>query len=224
MKEYYKIIEENHTGYCACFQRIKWNVANIAGYENSNGFIVQKFNRTSVPANLIIADTSYYEAWSVQNGVCIDTNKQKYDDEFAVGHSMCQFCVFENSLNKEGEYKLIGEVFWVDRVQGELYAMVSNWPIDEVKQAGGLRAVFNTDLFDNEKPKFIRVPFVHKWYLKGNEDIYRIARDTLFRRCHNPGNERVQDIFEGMLANMFGDKYVDIQEKLRCEWKNYTEC
>lgn len=221
MKKYIDIIEENHTDYCACYQLIKWKVIDIAGYNKSNGFIVQKFTRVSEPENLVIKDVTYYEAWLVQEGRCIETMNQKYDDQFAVAHPMCQLNAFNASLNKKGRYEFSGDVFWIDKEHDSvLYNMVWMWSTNEVEQAGGLRSVYETEILKNKNPRFRRIPFIHIWSLCTDEEVYSAARKSLFKMCPNPNNKRDQVIFREMLDNMFGGKYIDLQVKLWHEWKN----
>lgn len=132
------ILDENRTDYCACFQYAKWNTNVIAGYKNPEGFIVQKFSRLSVPENLILPDITYYEAWLVEKGICVDTIKYEHDDLFAVTHPMAPLCSFKKSIYKCGEYKFTGEIYWVDKKRNAiLFNAVNEWPTDEVEQAGG---------------------------------------------------------------------------------------
>ncbi len=167
------VLEENHTDYAACYQRIKWNVEVIAGYERPNGFIVQHFFRTSSPKDFILDDTSYYEAWEVKDGFCIDTKGQFYDDEFAIGHPMDQLEVFPKSTYTAGEYCFTGKVFWVDESKhSSLFQVVRKWPRNEVKQAGGLHSVYQSDEFADKRPDYKRTPFIYRWNMLNDEVVY----------------------------------------------------
>lgn len=84
---------------------------------------------------------------------------------------------------------------------------------------GGLRAVYNSVDFDKQTPKYIRKPFVHKWSLRTDEDVYSAAKKALFTMCPHPENERDQSIFTKMLDNILFDSQLELKERLLREWK-----
>lgn len=213
------IVGEGHTDYCACFQYAKWNVEVIAGYEKPNGFIVQLFSRKSCPPNTILPDVKYYEAWLVKDGITIDSLDQGYDDLFAIANPMYPLEVFSKSIYTYGEYRFEGKIFWIDKGKDStIYKIVKDWPTDEVPQAGGLRAVYHSDIFDEMVADFIRIPFIHSWDLTTAQKVYEVAKQAVFKMCPNPQCKRDRDIFNSVASEVFPDPYKEMRERLWVEW------
>lgn len=221
MLDWILITQENRTKYRSCYQGIRWVPEVIAGYQTPSGFIVQFFTRTSLPEDPVIKNTLYYEAWKVENGVCIDTVELEFDDLFAIGHPLSPLDTFKDSLNKSGIFKFTGDVFWVDKNNDhELYNIVESWPVDEVPDACGLRAVYSSNEFAFKKPKFTREPFVHEWNMETDEIIYSIAKNTLFTAYPNPANKRDQSLFKEVLDDIFPENKQKLKKVLLDEWKS----
>jgi hypothetical protein len=91
--------------------------------------------------------------------------------------------------------------------------------MDEVKQAGGLRSVYQSAEFVNQKPGYMRTPFVHSWNMSDDVAVYIAAKKALFRMCPKPDKKRDQDIFVQMLEELFLDTQQDMKDKLFAEWK-----
>ena len=213
------ILGEEHTDYCACCQYAKWNVEVIAGYEKPNGIIVQMFSRKSNPPNTILPDIKYYEAWLVENGIATDSLNQGYDDLFAIANPLYPLEVFSKSIYTQGEYRFEGEIFWIDKLKDySIYKIVKDWPNDEVSQAGGLRAVYHSDVFEGMVADFVRIPFIHSWDMMSDQKVYAVAKQAVFKMCPDPQNTRDHDIFNSVVNEIFPETHNEMRDRLRAEW------
>lgn len=219
MAEWMSVIDEQHTKYGACYQLVKWHPEVIAGYEKPNGYIVQRFSRKSEPSNLIVDDTSYYEAWKIENGICVDTENQKYDDQFAVGHPLFPSEVLPESIKTKGIFCFEGEIYWVD-AHSDLYNVVAEWPTDEVQQSGGLHSTFNSEIFKCRTPDYIRPKFKHCWNLESDESVYLVVKELLFRMCPDNRSTRDKSIFMETIEEVLPSELKNIKEKIILEWEN----
>ena len=159
---YYKIIHEDNFEKYACYDlSIHWNVEEIAGKSNANGFIVQEVDIKNTTSIKGLSDIAYYEAWKVENGNFIYHCEKEPDDSFAWGNWCCK-SMMTNSINKKGTITYKSKVFWVDR-DSKLFVLIEKWKEETVFEAGKLKSVYKNDCneFIHEYPVFIRPDFIH---------------------------------------------------------------
>ena len=66
--KYFNIVKDFKSSSNASYNLERtWNTKEISGYENANGYIVQKI---SFQSNIAGATDDYYEEWKVVNGRC----------------------------------------------------------------------------------------------------------------------------------------------------------
>lgn len=175
--KFYSIISETHFEFCACRREIQWDVVEISGENNANGFIVQHFSRRENSDKRILLDNEYYESWKVVDGEI--EGSEKYDDAFAVACPENENCLYEDCLlsglessySNKGEFIFHGCVFWVS-IDSDMYCEIDKWKCEE-KEAGNLRSKKKYSKLENKKPLFVH-SFSHRWDLK-NEDKYTKA-------------------------------------------------
>ena len=82
-RNYYEIVECNNerkdANYCL---KIKWNVKEISGYCNAEGFIVQRVELIDETGIISNYNGPYFEAWKVKDG---KTEYSDFDDAFQNG-------------------------------------------------------------------------------------------------------------------------------------------
>ena len=192
---FFEVIEENNTlDYAAFCLRIKWNVSAIAGYENADGYIVQRIHYTdTVEAASLVDD--YYEAWLVRGGVC-DGNS-KYDDVFQldVNYSERPIC---RSLGKKGRICYDAKVYWVEK-NHHLYKVVDSWKQHATPMAGDLKSVFVKDcsVFEEVEPRFER-KFEHLFDCQTDEAVERALRQAYRIRIER-GDPSLKEFLQDLL-------------------------
>lgn len=141
---------------------IKWNVEEIAGKKDANGFIVQRIEVDSSISNSGVPKKPYLEAWSVTNGVCADTRLNKYDDIFSVGIDFRIHDSVIDSLGVLGHIIYKTKVYWVD-ICDHLFEDVEKWEVNCIpSHVGNLKACWIEDFskFEELSPVFERT-YVH---------------------------------------------------------------
>ncbi len=172
---FFDIIDENNNlPYAAFYHKIKWNVTAIAGHKNANGYIVQKVNYFD-SLNISASCNDYYEAWTVCDGICKDTNMLSYDDSFSLD-ALYDISPLKNSLGKQGCIKYNTFVYWID-IKHELYKVVNSWNKNCTPMAGELKTIFENDCpeFKNVNPIFSR-NFVHSFDCRSEKTIIKAIR------------------------------------------------
>lgn len=196
---------------------INWNPVNISNSDMASGFIVQHFTRELITKFSIDIpkNANYYEAWEVVNGIVQDKG-DSCDDMFAIGNCMEYFELFKKCVGTSGRYEFKGDVFWIP-VDHELYKIVDSWEKGTVNEAGGLKSIVSSEYFDKLKPLFSRNPFIHEWDLTNIYDVYNIAKDMLFKYCHNKCD---RELLLSEIDNVIPSEYKCIKEKIIKDWDN----
>ncbi len=187
MRDFYIIKDAPKTGHCACEQRVDWNVKEISGEENANGFILQILSRSLIPADILndeeLRDVTYTEAWEVKDGVIVDADKGELcDDLYYIGFSNGECYSFAISVETKGEFIFNGEIYWIPSSYSELCATIENWDRHTVKEANDLRATYGAINIDPSYRRFIR-KFVHSWDLTDTNKIYEEAKRIIKNTC-----------------------------------------
>ena len=171
--------EDLHTKYISCGQYINWNLDGLSISKSEQVFIVQELCIKAIPLNEYVEPIRYYEAWEVKGGIVVSTKDDYCDDMFRVGNDFDEDNLIKNSMGKSGMILFMARVYVV-RNNSELYNCVNNWPLEEVKQANGLRASKVTSKLQEEfknMPVFERDIFRHDWRFDDPEDIYEEVLD-----------------------------------------------
>lgn len=185
MKDSYEVKGVYETGHCACYQGIEWNVKEISGEENANGFILQYFSRKLVPADILkqkeLRDITYFEAWEVKDGDIVDKGNLCHD-QFYIGDPNGECYTFAISVGTKGEFIFKGEVYWISSSDSELYATIEKWGKKTVNQANGLRATYEDIHIDPSFRRCIR-EFKHSWDLTDTNNIHEEAKRIIINTC-----------------------------------------
>lgn len=217
---YYTIIKETHKEFWSFDLQIDWNVTEISGGSNANGYIVQHFRRTACPSQPLLEDVDYYEAWKVVNGRCLKEKRQICDDEFTVG---CPFNSSEDihhSLGTAGSFILQGDVFWIPK-NSSLYVIVDNWSEHEVKCANGLKAAFSFPDLTEDYFVFSRPVFKHEWNFVDVDIVDHVVRKIVFTMCPN-NTKRDWQLLNDYLNTVFNGsekKYSELKDSILRDWK-----
>lgn len=137
--KYFNIVKDFKSSSNASYNLERtWNIKEISGYENANGYKVQKI---SFQSNIAGATDDYYEEWKVINGRC-ERNGQEYDDHFTFDAGLISFEDLENISTAFFKYK--SQIFWVD-IKSDIYEEISTWSKRNVIMAGDLQAIYVHD-------------------------------------------------------------------------------
>lgn len=200
--------ERNDLPYAFYFQKIVWNVKEIAEYESANGFIVQKvcYNDT---VGATFSTEAYYEAWQVCNGVCERTDSYNYDDAFASPDSFESY-LLDNSIGKRGFIRYDALVYWIDAKSG-LYKTVSMWERGKVKMAGGLKSTFVSDCPELQK-------ITYRFSRKFTHNIDCVSEEAVETSIINVYQERLSNgdlAMRGVLQDhLVGTAYESLIDKI----------
>ncbi len=139
---YYEVIEdtnEHPLPYAFYRLAIRWNVEKVAGYNNSNGYILQKVHfDVDVPG--VDNTPDYYEAWKVSNGSC--DSKFSYDDKFEL-HDPCFATNLTGSIGRRGKICYETTVYWIDKQKhASWYGVIDGWPEGGVPMANQLKSAY----------------------------------------------------------------------------------
>ena len=198
--------EENDLPYAFYFQKIVWNVMEIAGYENANGFIVQKvcYNDT---VGVTYSTEAYYEAWKVCNGVCEKIDSYNYDDAFASPDSFKSY-LLDSSIGKRGFIKYDALVYWID-AKSDLYKTVSMWEPGKVKMAGELKSSLVSDCPEIQKiPHRFSRKFTHDIDCVSEKDVENSIINVYQRRLSN-GDSAMREVLENHLVGTAYELLID---------------
>lgn len=118
---------------------IKWNVSQIAGYENASGIILQHMNMSSHISCL--RSISYWEMWEVVDGKVLG-NEYGYDDKWS---SLPSFLVYncEDDIvqSSDGIVKFTSKVYWIP-FECDAYKEIIKWDVGAVSEASELKSSF----------------------------------------------------------------------------------
>ena len=155
--KYFELIHEYHSAGFAFSVSINWNIPEITGKIDSNGYIVQYFRRKSEPANFLVDDIKYFEAWKIENGLMTDYDADRCDDCICVDTDLFGGIniILKKSLGTCGKYIIDTEVYWIPKTDS-LYDIVDKWSIETVKQANGLKGDYSFEGLSEEYLVFKR--------------------------------------------------------------------
>lgn len=165
---------------------IKWIPDAIAGYNNANGFIVQRIRNEAPDFLSGYSCKDYYEAWSIENGeVVYPKDKQIVGTEDDVFQYPPEGV--EESLFQYGTIKYLADVYWIDE-SSPLYEIVNQWEYNKVQQAGNL--IRSTESFKecNIAPVFSRPPFSFRFDCRDEEVVFKTVYS--FGRNMYSGNRK----------------------------------
>ncbi len=224
-KDNFYISEDYPTEYMYCYQLAKWNVEKISKNNNANGYIVQMLKRKIEIDNNINAK-KYFEAWKVENGQCYKFDNFGYDDIFLVGHDTWDsFYELKMSIGKSGQSCFEGIVFWIDK-SDELYKNVDKWNIFGVQDAKELKSIKYSKKLEEQfinRNFFKREPFIHKWSMKKEDDIFRVACKYLYTQCDGYDNKMKKAKLDNYVEDLFSEGYYNIKQKVIEEMKKQLQ-
>ncbi len=167
---------------------INWNVEAITGEQFADGYIVQKVSISTSTKLSTVNNTSYFEAWKVEKGICEKEFSCDYDDSFS-----CRCDGFSGWLNhikdalgKIGDVKYTGVVYWISQ-ESLLYSEIDSWRKGTVQEAGNLKSSYQ---FNEKKiePICIR-EYTHHFSLVDEMIIKQIILDECCS-LYNPTRDR----------------------------------
>ena len=94
------IKEDKHTKYMACAQYIDWILGNLV-QNIREAYIVQEVYYINA-SDKEIKSVHYFEAWKIEDGICIKRDGQECDDIFSVGRPIDDSDTFKDSIGHEG--------------------------------------------------------------------------------------------------------------------------
>ncbi len=207
----------NYTEYMYCWQYAKWNVEKISKSNNANGYIVQMVKMKIENDNDVIIK-QYFEAWKVENGKCCEViDNSQYNDLFLIGRDIYDsFHELKMSIGKSGQSCFEGVVFWIDKCD-ELYKDIDKWEKSEVEEAKELKSKKYSEKLENQFRKrryFNRKPFVHKWDMTKEDDIFRITCKYLYEMCDNYSDKLKKMKLENYIIDLFSEEHYNIKQKV----------
>lgn len=222
---FYTISKEEYTEYMYCYQRAKWNVEKISNNNNANGYIVQMLKR-EIEIDNDTNTNQYFEAWKVENGQCYKFDDLSYDDIFLVGESIWDsFNELKMSIGKYGQSCFESNVFWIDKGD-ELYKDINKWKKSGVQEAKELQSIKYSKKLEEQFIKrhyFKRKPFVHKWDMTKEEDIFRITCRYLYTMCNGYSNKMKKEKLDDYVEDLFLEEYYNIKQKVVEEMKKQLQ-
>ena len=121
---------------------IRWNVKEISGKNEANGYIVQYMNIQS--SNRCISSAHYYEAWLVEDGLISNEDTGTlWDDVWDVPYSYLDKDINQISVT------FSSIIYWIPK-DSENFDCIMGWNRHEAPEAGFLRATHFVD-WDIEK-------------------------------------------------------------------------
>ena len=177
--KYYTIVnkeknrEINERNYLSCRLDIKWNVNNIVGSKQNNGYIVQRVKIQSNISKAYITPKIYFEAWKVADKKI--AYKDDYDDSFNFNDQPLDHDVFYDCIGKKGYIKWEAIVYWINE-STELSATIDQWKEGAALEAGSLQSAHESDISEETSNDFknyfkFKRKFIHEFDLKGDEEI-----------------------------------------------------
>ncbi len=219
---YYEILNESHSDWCECELRINWNIEAISNNKNANGYIVQEFQRTIVPKNVLgsqqFDNIHYFEAWCVKDGLIVpEDNGCNGNDVFSIGQAISlglpDYDLIRKSINTKACFEFRGRVYWIP-IHSQLYNKVDCWKTDEVKQTGGLKGTWYFPDIRIINPVFEREIFTHSWDLIDEDNIFITIKNLLFSSNYSQKNELMED-----LQYIFDGQFKHIVDRIIKEWE-----
>lgn len=224
-KDNFYISKDYPTEYMYCYQLAKWNVEKISKNNNANGYIVQMVKR-KIETDNYINEKQYFEAWKVENAQCYKFDNFWYDDIFLVGHDIYDsFHELKMSIGKSGQSCFEGIVFWIDK-SDELYKDVDKWETFGVQDAKELKSIeYSTKLEKQFRNRnfFKRKPFIHKWNMKNEEDIFMAVCKYLYIQCSCYDNKMKKAKLDNYVEDLFSDGFYNIKQKVIEEMKKQLQ-
>ena len=214
---YYTVLKEEHSHSILFEYQINWNVSAISGTSNACGFVVQHFKRHSTPSNFVVNDCEYWEAWKVQEGICLDRG-EKCDDVFDLYTSLAN--AYKNSIGTAGQYIIDSEVYWVPATS-DLYSKINSWSSQTVPNAGGLKSSYERPWGIDPFFVFKRPQFIHTWSLIEEMEICEKLLATYLRFCPQYSDRDVA-LLTSHLDYIFDGKSNEQQKNkswILTEWK-----
>ena len=214
------IKEDKHTKYMACAQYIDWILGNLV-QNIREAYIVQEVYYINA-SDKEIKSVHYFEAWKIEDGICIKRDGQECDDIFSVGRPIDDSDTFKDSIGHEGIVAFIPRVFLV-MGNSKLFDDIKLWPLNEVLNANGLPAKYYSAEVAKEVYKFQefrRDPFCHKWSFKDPELVFK----TVFNYCQKmfrSDSEIDRKNFKINIDDFFSEGLLlDVKKKRISEWDN----
>lgn len=182
------IKEDKHTKYMACAQYIDWILGNLV-QNIREAYIVQEVYYINA-SDKEIKSVHYFEAWKIEDGICIKRDGQECDDLFCVGHPLDDSDTFKDSIGHEGIIAFIPRVFVV-MGNSKLFDDIKSWPSNEVKK---LMAYLLNTIRQRWRRKFINIKNLEEtlfvingvlrilnWYLKQSLIIAKKCSGAIVR-------------------------------------------
>lgn len=211
-EKYYRVLCcDNQRKYAYFRLGIKWNVSVIANEACANGYIVQQLSFANDTKIRGIPDESYYEAWKVVNGECVDAKDDRWDDLFSWGCSGFLSESIKNSIGKSGAVVYKAQVYWV-KEGTPLYSIVDKWEKNWLSAAGNLNSCFTEkcQTVNFGEPVFVRPDFIHQVEFTDPQVIKTTIVDWKKNVALSP--EEIDAIVEEMLI---GTEYESLIEELK---------
>lgn len=213
----YCILDDDiHTDYEACLQRANWCTRRFS----DNGFIVQEVIHERVIDGKREYYVHYFEAWTVTDGVCVETNDVESDDVFGVGFPYEELESIRRSMGHYGIVLYNPQIYWVDKTDIP-YDYIANWS-ESIEEANGLKSEKYNDytarLFDDLNA-FDRKDFIHQWDFRNPETIEAGIKAYCVKMFF-PKTKTSNIQFYNAISNMhFDERYSDVREEIMNWWK-----